>query len=138
MQESCKNCRFFKGATEWGVSVKLPDRSLVADWHSADLDNGDQNDSDTAAAYEDFKCTLFFRNTFEDVMDGCGVFDHLPDNEKPIGLRVSQANGLCRRHPPTSHKLVSINQWSQTGIASSIFPIVTGDDWCGEYQPVKS
>jgi hypothetical protein len=45
--------------------------------------------------------------------------------------------GICRRNPPSIGSVIAESEFTGIGIAYSLFPVIKGGEWCGEYQPQK-
>jgi hypothetical protein len=44
-------------------------------------------------------------------------------------------DGRCKRHPPVPTKeIASFEEFEATFVMVSLFPKVSGDEWCGEFE----
>lgn len=132
MKEACSNCRFFRG--EIVEVIKS-------------LSTGD--------IYEN-------KNEFPESYHNCDDFDHANvvcahrltytaaetgetdiASETNLGFEVikrtrSVESGICRRYPPSTGEAIAVFKEVGVGIAASLFPVVKGREWCGEYQKASN
>jgi hypothetical protein len=57
--------------------------------------------------------------------------------DSAVKLMYSKEMGICRRNPPSIGSVIAESEFAGIGIAYSLFPVIQGGEWCGEYQPQK-
>ena len=124
MSESCANCRFYRGTV-----IRVPDGStpeLYKQWVGESPD-------DTVGLFRDDKETQR-NNDWLFVTEEERQRGSLDPN---VPLIYSKEMGICRRNPPSIGSVIAESEFAGIGIAYSLFPVIQGGEWCGEYQPQK-
>jgi hypothetical protein len=136
MSESCANCRFYRGAVVRSINefeeVDESGHPLMKEYTSGDAGF---TGCDTASLFRDNKESLSQRSngwlldTKEEIQKG--------RLELAIPLKYSKAMGVCRRNPPAIGTVIAESEFEGVGVAYSLFPVIGGHEWCGEYQPQR-
>lgn len=130
MKEACSNCRFFRGAISRdvdhsGISVKyddpeLPEKPTSEGW-LIELFRGRPE----CQSYNEHLLV-----TDQECMSGA--------IESSDQFYYSKETGVCRRKPPICGQPIAASNIGGWGIAVSLFPVVRGSEWCGEYQKASN
>ena len=127
MSESCANCRFYRGAV-----IRVSDDhggsepELYKQWVGESPD-------DTVGLFRDDK-EAQRTNDWLFVTEKERQRGSLDPN---VPLIYSKEMGICRRNPPSIGSVIAESEFAGIGIAYSLFPVIQGGEWCGEYQPQK-
>jgi len=127
MSESCANCRFYRGAV-----IREPDDhggsepELYKQWVGESPD-------DTVGLFRDDK-EVQRTNDWLFVTEKERQRGSL---DSTVPLMYSKEMGICRRNPPSIGSAIAESEFAGIGIAYSLFPVIQGGEWCGEYQPQK-
>ena len=127
MSESCANCRFYRGAV-----IRVSDDhggsepELYKQWVGESPD-------DTIGLFRDDKEAQ--RNN--DWLFVAEKERQRGSLDSAVTLMYSKNMGICRRNPPSIGSVIAESEFAGIGIAYSLFPVIQGGEWCGEYQPQK-
>ena len=129
MTESCANCRFYRGAIVRSLDEFEENKSghpLMKEYIEECLD-------ETVSLFRTDKETQrrngWLLETKEEEQKGC--------LEPAVLLKYSEAMGVCRRNPPAIGTVIAESEFDGLGIAYSLFPVIGGHEWCGEYKPQR-
>ncbi len=129
MSESCANCRFYRGAV---IRVREngheSGHELFKQWAEENQDNTvDLFRDDNEHQHQRYNDWLFVTEK-----------EHQRGSLDPnVPLIYSKEMGICRRNPPSIGSVIAESEFTGIGIAYSLFPVIKGGEWCGEYQPQK-